>query len=491
MAIDVIILPEGGTQYISPWRENEGWHKNVGYDFQFEEWQKNVLSLASRALSGNCLQTAVFLCLLGDHLVDRYDYHVIQELLKLARDYSWGANIYLAKDYHIKISSGQILAQAALSSWFVTAFEAGATDIVEVPIDRSGFNPIDANPLRIGSDLSRQRHELLQLMVSCILPETATGLFTFLDPFVEYSLDPTYSRNLLIIIDKLNPIDQLAFARKVLRRYPEATCAIVLYGYNMKASPKLREFCYTQNLRLIHCRGPFELRYFLLRLNKTAMKRTVRAMGKVEVVTLNENPIFDPVDIFDAVESSESPSLLITSSFHPHTDFEHCIEASRDAGRITFNIPPNTRYQVHPALDGHFIPLLLRDRSALTAWVYLGHGDGTKGLQVASSGAFEAPELWLSRFSSYGKRLPLAFFSACQSAPTARRFAEAGVGIAIGFEEDVPPEACRLLAAEVIRAALRTGGNRQEILNAFYVGCTDLLATGYIRTGPIAFYSQP
>ncbi len=489
MPIDIIILPQGGTLYTSPWREQECWRKQGGYDFQIEEWRNHILSLSSQALSGNCIQTAVFLCLLGDHLVDRFDYHLIRELLKVARDHSWGANIYMVKDYHIRVSASQIQAHYALSNWFDSVLEAGGTDVIEVPIDRSGFTTIDAKPLRIGSDLSRQRHELLQLMIldggwKCFLPESTTGLFSFLDPFVEYTENPAYDGNLIIVIDKSNSLDQVTMARDALHRYPKANSAVVMFGYNIKASPKLRELCYNHGLRLIQCRGPFELRFFLLRLNKTSLKRNVGQKGKTEIVTLDVDPIFD------LKRSISSPSLLITNAFHHHDDLEHCLEASKDAGCITLKSPPNTKYYIHPSLDGHSLPSVLKELDSLTAWVYLGHGDGDNGLQVASSGKIEGSEVWLSRFSGYGKTLPLVIFSACRSASIARRFAQAGVGVAIGFEEDVPPQACRMIATEVVQAALLTNGDCQEILKAFHNGCADLLASGYLKTGPIAFYSE-
>jgi hypothetical protein len=63
------------------------------------------------------------------------------------------------------------------------------------------------------------------------------------------------------------------------------------------------------------------------------------------------------------------------------------------------------------------------------------------------------------------------------------------VGVAVGFERDVPPEACRILGARIIRAALSTAGNREEILKAFQAGCADLVATGYGKLGPTAFYA--
>jgi len=86
--------------------------------------------------------------------------------------------------------------------------------------------------------------------------------------------------------------------------------------------------------------------------------------------------------------------------------------------------------------------------------VHFGHGQGEQGLQEALSGLFEPPERWLACFAAYGRSLALAFFSSCQSAPVARRFASAGAGVAIGFEQEVPPAACQILATIVVGTAL-------------------------------------
>lgn len=71
----------------------------------------------------------------------------------------------------------------------------------------------------------------------------------------------------------------------------------------------------------------------------------------------------------------------------------------------------------------------------------------------------------------------------------ARRFAQAGVGVAIGFEQPVPGDACRLLTAKIINVALRSGGERKAILQAFHAGCAELEINGYSDLAPVAFCS--
>jgi len=74
---------------------------------------------------------------------------------------------------------------------------------------------------------------------------------------------------------------------------------------------------------------------------------------------------------------------------------------------------------------------------------------------------------WLARLQHADMRLPLVFLSVCESAPVARKFVEAGVGVAVGFEKEVLPEMCRTLAVPVISAALNSAGNRRAILEAY------------------------
>src|SRR5207248_562138 len=114
------------------------------------------------------------------------------------------------------------------------------------------------------------------------------------------------------------------------------------------------------------------------------------------------------------------------------------------------------------------------------------HGDES-GLKDITGDPIKLDE-WLARLQYSATRLPLLILSVCESAAVARKFAEAGVGVAIGFEKQVLPEMCRLLAAPVISAALNNSGSSRAILQAYNGVFKDAPESAAISR-PKAFYS--
>ncbi len=121
-------------------------------------------------------------------------------------------------------------------------------------------------------------------------------------------------------------------------------------------------------------------------------------------------------------------------------------------------------------------------------WVHLGHGHGEEGLEDAE-GRKISPERWIDSFRGRERRMAMALLLSCRSAQTARRLAEAGAGVTIGFEDDVVSNESRSLAAKVVAAALASGGNRAAILATFYTEQKGLTADGS-GSRPIAFHPE-
>jgi hypothetical protein len=482
MSVDVVILPQGGRESLRAWIEESA------FNIQLDEWEALSLEIASKARLGNGTPVEVFLCPLGDHLIARYDSYFIERLLQAARDHCWGADIYIVADRRIRVSADEIEDHASLARWFEAAHRGGAADIIQVDLDRSGFYPVEPTDLASASELSRLRQIALQSRIStskwrCHLADLKRRLPAFLDPFVKYPQGPYRGENIVIVVDK-SAVDQEELVNNARGSDLAERHVVVTLGVHPSAN--LRAMCQAEDdLALVRCRGPFELRYFMLQLNATYELRTAKWTGAVEAIALDERPLFGQS------RREEGRGLLVTSSFDPDIEYDHYSEAARDAGAIAYGRPRNAFYRAHQAITPGNLSQVLKSFSTVTAWVYLGHGGGEMGLQEAGSGEFKTPDEWLSSFSAYAGSLPLVIFSACRSTVTARRFAQAGVGVTIGFEDDVPPEACRLLAAEVVRAALVTGGDQAGILNAYHVGCTDLIAGGYTGVGPKAFSVAP
>jgi hypothetical protein len=227
-------------------------------------------------------------------------------------------------------------------------------------------------------------------------------------------------------------------------------------------------------------RGLLELRYFLRRLN-----RLCQVEGRAQALsqTVAAVPVSRPVFQFG---SARRPRLLITSAFNPADCEVNCLDAVTDVGLVSRAAPADADCYVQPYFRAADLPALLRRMPELTVWLHLGHGDAS-GLKDIAGDTVRLDE-WLASLRHCAARLPLLVLSVCESAAVARRFAEAGVGVAVGFEKKVLPELCRPLAEAVIPAALSHGGRREAILRAYDV-VLKLHAESAAASGPKAFYS--
>lgn len=498
MPVDVVILPQGSGQPLAaPWRESDRL-EDGRFKFQEERWRDFARQRARWALSGELLSAEIFLCLRGNHLAGRYDEHFIKALLEMARRHCWGDDIYLAVNWRNSIHRKQPIWRESLFKWFDAAIEHGATDVIEEQIAADGFSETDGDALSHGAKLSRRRHRALPLVAAqgewkLVLPNTLSqeNLQALLGSFVHYGAEWREGTKLIAVVDQGDPAVQSGLVRMWLSRYRRAPIVVALSGYGVTPSRKLEERCRAEDLELIEARGAFELRALLLRHNQSLQWRESSHGGKVEMVKVDGDN-----RVFAAHRQPGTPNLLLTSSFDPDGDgdeISHCLEASRDAGLITRQLPPRTIYLAHPGIRSGKLPEVLKFAAApsgppLTAWVFIGHGEGRRGLKSGRPDGLEKPERWLNRFKGYGRSLPLVIFAACRSSVTAQHFARAGAGVAIGFEKDVPPKACQLLAAEVVRAALCAGGDQQAILAAFRAGCQQLSSHNLDYANPTAYY---
>jgi hypothetical protein len=205
---------------------------------------------------------------------------------------------------------------------------------------------------------------------------------------------------------------------------------------------------------LVEFRGVFELHYFLQRLD-AAHEQHKTILQHTEIIRVSANTVFKP----------HAPQLLITHSFRPD-DYSGCFTAAEDVWTLRRDLGNTFDIVVYPAVQIEAFPDRLRELRHVLVWVHIGHGDGDQGLQQAG-GEFKAAEEWLSCFEAYDKSLSLALFSSCRSDIVARKFAEAGGGVSIGFRKEVPKNLCREMTVAVVRAAFESGGNRDRILEAF------------------------
>jgi hypothetical protein len=252
-------------------------------------------------------------------------------------------------------------------------------------------------------------------------------------------------------------------------------------------TPDFRQFCAARDLAITPLfNGPCEIRFFLQRMNEHAMEHTSAEIAVRVVERKRENEVFSPYEL------NHSPSMMLTSSFH-QSDQVHFSVARKEINEIVrLTWQGSSTPITHNAIDVERLRHVLLSASTprhLTVWLHMGHGEKGGCLREYSQSFREAAE-WLACFggASEKRSLALVFFSACHSIEIAQRFAEAGVGVAIGFENKVDPATCQQISVPVIHAAWKTNGSRGAILDAFRrsVAAPTL---GIRQAKPLAFHA--
>ena len=80
--------------------------------------------------------------------------------------------------------------------------------------------------------------------------------------------------------------------------------------------------------------------------------------------------------------------------------------------------------------------------------------------------------------------------SACESAQIAEELAKRGIGVAIGFENNIYVKAARIVSERVIPSAFELVDCRRKILNAFATAYLDLQSRSYLDDGVTRYYSD-
>ena len=480
MSIDVVILQAGRQIVIRHWEES-GFYPNL------HEWKQTALDLARRAATQQSFRAEIFLCLKGHYLVADYGYETCLLLLKVARQYGWGSKIYIAVDEQVDFHHDQLNYLPQLIVWLdkVHHLQHRATDIVLANFNREEeIHQYHISDLRRAGDDSMIRYGQ---MSGLIIPDEwqcwAASSKEY-GKWLEDTSEPD-GRNLIIVIAAIKSGGKILSnaikraERKIIaqagRRF-----ALGIVSRN-KLPPEVEELGAKYRLPILKFRGLLELRYFLLRLNRHCLPQAVQVdpfARTVDAVPV-ESRIFQ-------LGNSSHPRLLITSTFHPDDrSGVSCLDAVLDVAEISSGAPARADCYVYPSLRTSDLPDLLKKLPDLTAWVFHGHGD-RYGLKDFDGNLINIDE-WFYQLKYSNVRLPLIVFSVCQSSGIARKFAQAGVRVAIGFENDVLPEICRTLAVHVVTAALESNGDQKTILLAYNKVCRILQGIRIFK--PRAYYS--
>ena len=482
MPIYIAVLPLGDTT------EMKRWSERISSPGSRDEWDELAIRLAHENLGDKRFLVEVFLCIHGQ-LDEVYNYNRLAETLRNAREHAWGAPIYLVVAANFRPQSEQMKYHATWTKFFETVQQAKVVDLIEnAGLLEENMSPIGVR-LRLLADESDARRERLQKLSSgqgwkCIVrPETDAPLADFLSPFVIRNKSSSWQGNQIIVCNNSRKSTTRSFIEKNVIQPSAQQQVVASLVADAEFQTWLNQECQLRDLELFVFNGALELRFCLLQLNR--LHQEYSTGDRIESVQIGRDPLFR------AGKGGAPSRLLITNGFDPDDarDSLLCLEAADEAGELKHQAPAGALTNIYQSVTCERLPSMIESED-LTAWVYQGHGAAELGLQESRAKRFAPPYKWRDCFSSYQNSLPLVVFSACRSAHVARLFAEAGAGVAIGFESDVTSSAAKLLTTDVVTTALRTQGNQREVLEAFNRGCQRLMARGYINSGPKAYWSD-
>jgi hypothetical protein len=459
MPVRVVIARHGGS-FLQDWEEEE--HPPLKED----QWEQAARLWPGGLLSDSANPPEVFLCLDPESLAENYETDLLGKVIRKAHASMWGANLYVVVDKRLRIEEQHELDDIR-REWFEVLLKNGVSDVLEMNV-----NKISAKLLQVAAKRAQARSETLKRHIpsmrwKCLVPEFWMDGELFLGDFSTDVL-PEDSSNCLIALRDCTD-SRREFVADALKKPQTGKVLVGLLDAvdiswsqefedqrKLEQRKRLEQLCKDHFGRLIIFHGLFELHYFLQRLDAVYEKHEV-ILKHAEIVSVRQN-FFSP----------HAPQLLVTHSFNPG-DHTGAVAAARDVYTLyTLRRELCDKFEivVHPAMQITGFYDRLKELKQLLAWVHIGHGDGANGLQQAG-GLYKSAQEWIACLAEHHKSLSLAVFSSCTSGDVARKFAEAGVGVTIGFRKNVPKNLCGEMTVKVVEAAFYSGGNRDKIIDAF------------------------
>jgi hypothetical protein len=421
----------------------------------------------------------VFVVVLLSDVSDVYYYQTWIEAVRRASGSAWGARV-------IVVLGGASVSSALcqdpslpLTKQLETALDQGATHVLHDELDE--FNWQGAGNLNW---LHQRLHRLMHLERLCaaatslqdwrvcvpVTPAHPLAMGGEHNPEVRFLREgqaPDDGGNpTLIVVAERSPHAQVTAleAGRPFASRGQRHCAVVTL--RVDPTPELLQKCADDGLAEPPRLGLLEARALTLRLNRQAAFRRGRLPPRG---TLPEQADLVRVESPAAFLSSRpSPLVLITSAF-PSTQKRFVREAAEDVGCLVRSIPEQVPCVVMPLatpqLLGNTIDHHWSKSDGPNVWIHGGHGSLAGELTVGRL-PFDT-HTWLGACGHGRARLALAVFLACHSADVARAFAQAGAGVAVGFDNTVWTHGCREFAARLLRPALASRLNRDSILEAF------------------------
>jgi len=338
--------------------------------------------------------------------------------------------------------------------------------------------------LRDSASATKDRRTMLNASVGhrpwrCVLPPEEGRLAEFLGTGLIVNPYMPQSADVLILLSSDDPKVQRGDVERHLKQSGgESRCRVVTYM--VRPTLELQQYCEAERLSVpIEVRGGFELWYLLMRLNEHAVEHRPEDSYSVHPVRLAESASLQ------VKKRDEPPSVLVTSAFNVNEAGQWLL-AANDVGELLYRVPHGFSRRTELSLPPERLKDILGNWP-VSVWIHIGHGHGKSGLWVPGEGDVGA-ERWIQCFR--GRHLRLALFLTCQSDGIARRFAEEGASVAIGFEGDVESDKSWQLAAEVVDAIVSEGAHGGAVLAGFRAGLPRFDAVRKLGARARAYYPR-
>jgi len=469
-AIQVLILQQDRSKIVKEWWEEED---DDDFSLTLKEWEESSSFWPERLLKNLPEPMEVFLCLHAEFLASGYSPVFLRRVIQQAHKSMWAARVYLVMDKDwlpVRLDPEN----PAPFAWTETVLKNKVSDILKWSMGSD-----------TSSEASRRSRKRMEKLVAhlprrewkCLL-QTPFALGAeeefLLSPYLVSSFSKLNNQDCLIMLPEKRD-DYMAYIREKVKEASGFNIMIGIIDQLDTPPSDLDTFCRNNGCSLIQFHGPVELFYFLQRLNS------------LKLSDMDETSA-TPVRVVKPAFKSHLPQLLITHSYLP-SEPHSCLAAANDTWEITAHLNDEARVEIYPAIKCVKLAHILADLGHVLAWIHIGHGDDENGLQQAQDAAFKSAQDWLNSFASYKSSLPLVLFCSCSSAAVAKRFAESGVGVTIGFARKVNKEFCVELTKQVVKAALDSNGSRLAILEAFREG-SKVLGTEDRDASPVAFWAS-
>jgi hypothetical protein len=482
----VVVQADGSQQpVVHPWRTPPHYVPAAAHN---REWDNLCVELVKRAVGVFPTSTIdVFLVLDQTEYVVGRDRQAIREVIRRARERSWGARILVVLSKAPSIARVDLAERADFSAWMGEIRDGRVSDILQIDESVESVSPQTLwKVLKNRTRAFVERQDLLFRTGGtrpwrCVLPpdflSTAAVLGIGLATTSAGELD---AFDLVILVADATPEGRQAQIARHLARDPDHRRRYRVVTYDPSVLYELEALC--ESLKIappVVLGGDFELWYLMLRLQELASS------------VWCEPKSVDPTPISSAPSLTVSSggyrlSILLTSAFEPQESAQ-CLEAATDVGRF-LHLSPSVDFHVELAIDTtRLLQVLAPMPSSIDAWIHVGHGSGSAGLWIPRQGHVQ-PQQWTDCFR--GKELRLAMFLTCDSRDIARHFATEGTGVAIGFEGRVSAHTSRELARGVLEMMVRVGVTRPTLLAGFHNGAGYFFAVQPQNARPRAYYSR-